>query len=165
MRRKEKEIRQPELIRRIMDEAQVCRLGLCKDNVPYIVPVSFGYDGTFIYFHTALEGRKNDFLTAGNRVCFELEHEVAIVPHADLGCGWTCSFYSIIGYGSVEELTGAAEREQGLQQIMLHYSGRAWQFQEQHLQHTRVWRLRVEQISGKQSRDKPGMQEMHTVST
>ena len=28
MRRKEKEIQQPELIRRIMDEAQVCRLNL-----------------------------------------------------------------------------------------------------------------------------------------
>ena len=35
-----------------MRTAQICRLGLCKDNRPYIVPVNFGYDGEHIYFHT-----------------------------------------------------------------------------------------------------------------
>jgi nitroimidazol reductase NimA-like FMN-containing flavoprotein (pyridoxamine 5'-phosphate oxidase superfamily) len=32
-------------------------LGLAKDNSPYIVPVSFGYDGDAIYFHTTKKER------------------------------------------------------------------------------------------------------------
>jgi len=71
------------LIQRIIKDAQVCRLGLCRDNIPYVVPVSFGYDGADIYFHTAGKGRKIDFIAAGNQVCFELEHEVSVLPNVD----------------------------------------------------------------------------------
>ena len=49
MRRKDKEIHDRSLMEYIMEKAQVCRLGLCKDNMPYIVPVAFGYDGTSIF--------------------------------------------------------------------------------------------------------------------
>ena len=154
MRRKDKEIL-PDLIQRVIDAAQVCRLGLCKDNIPYIVPVSFGYDGTSLYFHTAIDGRKIEFITANNQVCFEIEHEVAVIPNNDRACGWSFSFYSIIGYGAVEELTEDADKLRGLQLIMEHYSGRGdWEFQDQHLQNVRVWRIRIEQVSGKQSKDK-----------
>jgi len=45
-----------------MDEiirgSHVCRIALAIDNMPYIVPVSFGYDGESIYLHTAKEGKK-----------------------------------------------------------------------------------------------------------
>ena len=58
MRRTDKEIRDQELIARVIQNAQVCQLGLARDNIPYIRPVSFGYDGKAIYFHTAKEGRK-----------------------------------------------------------------------------------------------------------
>ena len=155
MRRKDKEILQPELVWQIIDAAQVCRLGLCKDNIPYIVPVSFGYDGTALYFHTAVDGRKIEFITANNQVCFEIEHEVVVVPNAERACGWSFSFSSIIGYGTVEELIEDSDRTRGLQLVMHHYSGRGdWEFQGQHLQNVRVWRIRIEQLSGKQSKDK-----------
>ncbi len=154
MRRQDKEITQPEMIVRIIKEAQVCRLGMCMENVPYVVPLSFGYDGENIYFHTAMEGRKLDFLAANNRVCFELEHEVAVLPHDTQACRWSYSFYSVIGYGIVEELTDEAQRLRGLQQVMQHYSGREWDLQAEHLAKVRVWRLRIESLSGKCSRDK-----------
>ena len=86
MRRKDKEIQDQELIGQIIAQAQVCRLGLCRDGKPYIVPVSFGYDGEFIYFHTALEGMKIDFMTTNNQVCFELEHDVKVIPHDTAAC-------------------------------------------------------------------------------
>ncbi len=154
MRRQDKEIQDPAVLRHILEAAQVCRLGLCRDSVPYIVPVSFGYDGEDIYFHTAMEGRKLDFLAVNNRICFELEHEVAVIPHDARACHWSFSFYCIIGYGMVEELTADADRLRGLQQVMRHYSGRQWDLQAEHLAKVRVWRLRIESLSGKCSRDK-----------
>lgn len=35
-------------------------MGLSKENLLYDVPVSFGYDGEFVYFHTLAGGMKLD---------------------------------------------------------------------------------------------------------
>lgn len=154
MRRKDKEIQQPELIDTIIASARVCRLGVCMDNQPYVIPLSFGYDGRAIYFHTAAEGQKIDYMTANNRVCFELEHDVGIIPHDSEACKWSCSFYSVIGFGTVEEISDTREKVRALNLIMKHYSDRKWNFAEHQLEITRVWRIEIERISGKCSGDK-----------
>ncbi len=154
MRRKDKEIQDRDLIEQIMAKAQVCRLGLCKDNEPYVVPVSFGYDGSFIYFHTAREGMKLDYLAANNRVCFELEHDVRVVADPEDACGWSFAFHSVIGFGTVEEVVGPSRKAYALNQIMRHYSGREWSLSERSLEKTRLWRISVERVTGKRSRDK-----------
>jgi nitroimidazol reductase NimA-like FMN-containing flavoprotein (pyridoxamine 5'-phosphate oxidase superfamily) len=160
MRRKDKEIQDRDLIDRIIGKAQVCRLGLCKDKMPYIVPVSFGYDGQFIYFHTATEGMKIDFIASNNQVCFEFEHDVRIIPNDAAACKWTFSFYSAIGFGIVEELTESHNKTHAFIQIMKHYSNRDWDFLDfdgQLLEKTRLWRISIERITGKQSKDKIGI--------
>ncbi len=154
MRRTDKEIKDDLLIERIMSEAQVLRLGLCRDNRPYVVPLSFGYDGGFIYFHTAVEGRKLDYIAANNRVCFELEHEVKVSPKDDAACGWSFSFYSVVGFGTVEEITDPPGKTRALNHVMKHYSGREWDFNEESLEKTRLWKISVEQMTGKRSKDK-----------
>ena len=154
MRRTDKEITDQELISQIIEQAQVCRLGLAKDNIPYILPVSFGYDGMAIYFHTAREGRKIEFMTANDRVCFEFEHGVQLIRNDSNPCKWTFSFQSVIGYGTVRELTGLSERTAGLNQMMKHYSGRDWPFTAEDIQAIRVWRIAIDSLTGKQSKDK-----------
>lgn len=155
MRRKDKAIADRQLIDQILAQAQVCRLGLCRDNQPYIVPLSFGYDGQCLFFHTALEGRKIDYMIANPRVCFELEHEVHLVSHETNPCQWSFSFYSVIGFGRLEELKEPKEQMHALNQIMRHYSGRAWNFTEEALGKVRIWRLVIGEITGKKSKDKP----------
>jgi nitroimidazol reductase NimA-like FMN-containing flavoprotein (pyridoxamine 5'-phosphate oxidase superfamily) len=154
MRRQDKEIQDRQLIDEIVSKALVCRLGLCKDGQPYVVPVNFGYDGQRLYFHTAQEGMKIDYLAANARVCFEIEHEVGILPHPDSACQWGTSFYSVIGFGTVRELTSQADKAAALEQIMGHYSGKRWQFGERALEQVRVWAIEIEQITGKRSNDK-----------
>lgn len=127
---------------------------MCKDGQPYVVPVNFGYDGRRLYFHTAQEGQKIDYLTANNRVCFEVEHEVSIIPHPDSACQWGASFYSVIGFGTAHELTDKEEKTRGLGQIMGHYSDQTWQFGERALEQVRVWVVEIEQVTGKRSKDK-----------
>jgi nitroimidazol reductase NimA-like FMN-containing flavoprotein (pyridoxamine 5'-phosphate oxidase superfamily) len=154
MRRKDREITDPEIISRIIRKCQVCRLGLAKDNMPYIVPVSFGYDGTDIYFHTAGEGKKIDVITANNAVCFEFEHGVQLAPDEGNPCQWTFYYQSVIGNGRVQELVDSRERIEGLNQIMQHYSGQEWPLSETQLKGIRVWKIKVETITGKQSKAK-----------
>ena len=154
MRRKDKEIQDRQLVDEIMSKAPVCRLGLCKDNQPYVVPVNFGYDGQYVFFHTAREGMKIDYMTTNARVCFEIEHEIEILPHPDNACQWGVSFYSVIGFGTVHELTNREDKVLGLEQIMRQYSDQKWRFDERMLEQVRVWSIEVEQITGKRSKDK-----------
>ena len=156
MRRTDKEITDRAIMQRIIEQCQVCRLGLAHENIPYVLPVSFGYaDGT-LYFHTACEGRKIEFLTANPTVCVEFEHDVRLVPHDTSPCKWTFSFQSVIGYGRVHELTDAASKAAGLNQIMRHYSGREWPMDGENLDSIRVWKVAIEHLTGKQSKDKLG---------
>jgi nitroimidazol reductase NimA-like FMN-containing flavoprotein (pyridoxamine 5'-phosphate oxidase superfamily) len=154
MRRTDKEITDPKLISRIIENAQICRLALAKDNIPYVLPLSFGFDGKAIYFHTAKEGRKIDFMAANDRVCFEFEHGVQLLQHESNPCKWSFSFQSVIGYGTVQELTELSEKRDGLNHMMKHYSGRAWPFTREDLEAIRVWRIGIESLAGKQSKDK-----------
>jgi nitroimidazol reductase NimA-like FMN-containing flavoprotein (pyridoxamine 5'-phosphate oxidase superfamily) len=154
MRRKDKEIQHRDLLDQVIARAQVCRLGLCKNNMPYIVPLSFGYDGTSIYLHTATEGMKVDYIAANNRVCFEFEHEVRVIPDKDKACKWSFSFYSVIGFGTIEEIVESPRKLYALNQIMQHYSGKEWNFDEDLVKKVRLWSISIDQITGKQSKDK-----------
>ena len=154
MRRKDKEILEKDLIKWIVEQAQVCRLGLSKDSQPYIVPVSFGFDGEQIYFHTAVEGTKIDYFTTNPQVCFEMEHDVKIIDNEFSPCKWTHSFYSVIGFGIVKEIAGLELKTIALNQIMRHYSKKDWSFEGQSLENVRLWSISIDHITGKKSRDK-----------
>jgi nitroimidazol reductase NimA-like FMN-containing flavoprotein (pyridoxamine 5'-phosphate oxidase superfamily) len=157
LRRTDEEIRDRSLIDEVLGKGLVCRLGLCRDNIPYVVPVSYGYDGAALYFHTAPVGLKIEFLEANPTACFEVEHEVRVVADPDRACRWSMSYYSVIGRGTVREVVDRAGKARGLNCVMRHYSGREWPFEEPELDGTRVWQLAVEEIRGKRSRDKaPG---------
>jgi nitroimidazol reductase NimA-like FMN-containing flavoprotein (pyridoxamine 5'-phosphate oxidase superfamily) len=154
MRRTDKEIADLGLINQIIESSQICRLGLANNNTPYVLPVSFGYDGKAVYFHTAKEGQKIEFMNANDRVCFECEHGVELVRNDSNPCKWSFSFQSVIGYGTVRELTERSEKTAGLNTIMKHYSGHEWSFTAEDLKTIRVWRIGIESFTGKQSKDK-----------
>ena len=154
MRRRDKEICTREEIDAVIRAAEVCHLALARGNEPYLVPVSFGYDGKALYIHTAAKGRKIDFIEANNRVCFELEADVALVRNEGEACEWTFSFQSVIGYGVIAELTRLDEKAHALNQIMRHYSGREWDIPGNRAATTRVWRIEIESVKGKRSEEK-----------
>ena len=56
-----------EQIDAIIRECLVCHLALSRDDQPYVLPVSFGYDGDFVYFHTGFLGQKIDYMEVNPR--------------------------------------------------------------------------------------------------
>ena len=138
MRRTDKEITDREAIDGIIGGCQVLRLGLAQDDVPYIVPLSFGYDGSAFYFHTALAGRKLEMIGANPRVCFELEQGVTPEAFEDLiealvllsgltfESGGLAVAHSLIrGLTQLPELKGTLHGEQVAYavQVQLHLEG------------------------------------------
>ncbi len=151
MRKKEKEILERDEIDQIINKSDVCRIAFAKENIPYIVPVSFGYDGNNLYLHTALEGKKIDFIESNNIVCFEFDTDVKTIGHGTIGCKWTTSYRSVIGNGKIYEITDERKMINALNKIMQHYSGKEWEFTEKMLKNVRIWEIKIEEISAKKS--------------
>jgi nitroimidazol reductase NimA-like FMN-containing flavoprotein (pyridoxamine 5'-phosphate oxidase superfamily) len=154
MRRRDKLITECGEIDEIIRGSQVCRLALAVENSPYIVPVSFGYDGNGIYFHTAKTGQKIDFIEKNNRVCFEFERNVRLVPHPDEPCKWTFAFESVIGYGTVHELRDREDKMRGLGYIMRQYGGPHESFAEVAIAQIRIWMISIQSMTGKRAEEK-----------
>jgi hypothetical protein len=148
MRRNEREIKNRKNIDGIISRCRVCHLAMSDDGQPYILPLNFGYDGRFLYFHAAPEGRKIDIIKRNNRVGFEFDilHEIVAAEQA---CDWGAKYESVIGSGKAEIIDDLEAKKQALKWIMRQYGGGTWDFPEEILQKTLIFRVSILEISGK----------------
>lgn len=151
MRRNDKVMSDSALMQSILDEAPVCRLGLCRDNIPYVVPMNFAYKDNVIYLHAALEGKKLDIIRKNSLVCFEVDHRTELVS-SEAGCNWGMRFYSIIGWGNASIIEEVEDKAAALNVIMKKYAGRAdYSFPEDSLGRVVVIMIRITEMTGKKS--------------
>lgn len=152
MRRTDREIRDRSAIEDVLRRGLVCRLGLLNDNLPYIVPMSYGYENGCLYFHCAGQGLKLDCMRGNFRICFEVEADVR-VREAPEACEWTMEYSSVIGYGTIAEVKGSSEKLMALDVLMEHYSGRkGWEVPADQLERTTVLKLTIDEMTGKTAR-------------
>ena len=83
-----------------LSKANVGRLGCALNNQPYVVPINFAFDGTYLYGFTTL-GQKVEWLRSNPLVSFEVDE---ITGHN--------SWMSIILFGRYEELPDKNEYEE-----------------------------------------------------
>jgi len=148
MRLKDKEIKDRKVIDGIIRSCRVCRLAMCDGDQPYIIPLNFGYDGSFLYFHAAPEGRKISIIRKNNKVCFEFDILYDIVT-AEQACKWGTKYESVIGSGTAEILDSSEGKKSALQCIMRQYGSDAVDFPEEIMKKTLIFRVRILEISGK----------------
>jgi nitroimidazol reductase NimA-like FMN-containing flavoprotein (pyridoxamine 5'-phosphate oxidase superfamily) len=86
-------------INNVLSSQVLGRLACSKDGQPYIVPVTYTYDGAFIYGQTN-EGVKLDILRANPTVCFETDIMLNMR-----------NWQSVVVYGVFEELEGTVADE------------------------------------------------------
>ena len=151
MHRKDKEVTDKKIIEEILSKGEICRIAMVDNGEPYLVPVNYGYFGNAIYIHSAAEGRKIDILKQNNRVCFEIDYGHEVLKDK-LACNWTAKYRSLIGYGTVDIITGDEEKRFGLDQIMAHY-GRSENnvYKIQNVKSIVILKINIEEISMKQS--------------
>jgi nitroimidazol reductase NimA-like FMN-containing flavoprotein (pyridoxamine 5'-phosphate oxidase superfamily) len=138
-------------IESIILKAKVCRLGLADGKQPYVVPMSFGYHENTLYFHTGKKGKKMEILQNNNRVCFEMEVDLEIVP-ADNPCKWNMRYSSVVGFGRAVILTDPAEKRKALDVIVKHYGGQLMAYDEKRVNGLAVIKVEIDSMSGKQSK-------------
>lgn len=150
MRKNDREIKDLKNIEKIIDRAFVCRVAFSKDNMPYIVPFSFGYEKEAIYLHTALEGKKIDILKKNPNVCVEFDLDTELVKGKQ-ACDWTMKYVSVIGFGKVSFLQSLEEKTYGLNVIMKHYADKSFEFPKKVLDKTAIIKIEIDTFTGKQS--------------
>jgi nitroimidazol reductase NimA-like FMN-containing flavoprotein (pyridoxamine 5'-phosphate oxidase superfamily) len=152
MRRKEQEITDNLEIEAIIQKAKVCRLGLAQNNIPYVIPVFFGYKANALYIHCAKQGRKADMIRQNNRVCFQMDVDTKIRNRDKPACQWSSSYRSVIGYGTAVFLESFAEKKQALDIIMKHYSPKVNpDYSSEAVENVGIIKITVTSLSGKRS--------------
>lgn len=154
MRRKDREITDPDKTAEIIDSCTCCRIGFCDEGQVYIVPLNFGYEkkeGRYVfYFHGAKEGRKYDLLRKNPYVGFEMDTNYRLHT-ADIACGHSAGFQSVIGNGTAGIVEDTEEKKKGLLAVMEHNTGRSdWEFDEKALEKVCVFKLEAETLSCKE---------------
>ena len=79
-------------IEQLLQQQLVGRIGCHVDGLTYVVPVSYAYEGNYIYCH-ALEGMKINMMRKNPDVCFEVDNTKNLA-----------NWQSVIAWGSFEEL-------------------------------------------------------------
>jgi nitroimidazol reductase NimA-like FMN-containing flavoprotein (pyridoxamine 5'-phosphate oxidase superfamily) len=153
MRRKDREVTDPEQIRQIILDCPCCRVGFYDEGDIYIVPMNFGYvengEQKTFYFHGAAEGRKASLIQNSPHVGFELDANYSLIK-GENACGYSAHFQSVIGTGRIQRVERLEEKKAGLLALMQHYTDSPdWTFSTSSLQSVEIFRLDVETLSCK----------------
>jgi nitroimidazol reductase NimA-like FMN-containing flavoprotein (pyridoxamine 5'-phosphate oxidase superfamily) len=121
------------------------------EGEPYCVPLCIAREGEWLYFHSALEGHKIDNLRNNNRVCITCVGETRI----PLG-RFNIEYESVVIFGKAQELVSRDEKIHGLRIISQRYTpDNMADFEaaiERSLDRTAVWKIHIDEISGKKSK-------------
>ena len=155
MRRKDREILEIDDKIKIIEKCKYCRIGLSENNYPYIVPLNYGYsyenEKLTLFFHSAIEGKKIDIMKKNNKACFEIDCDTKLIED-EIPCEYGYEYRSIIGFGEIIFLETDEEKTKGLTKLMQHQTGTKNNnaFEENELKSILVFKMEVEEFSGKE---------------
>ncbi|WP_410013005.1 pyridoxamine 5'-phosphate oxidase family protein [Sodalis sp. C49] len=149
MRRDEREITQPAEIAAILDSARVMYIALAQDNIPFMVPVFYAWDGTSLYFHSARAGTKIAMLKKNSTLCFAVSTEQGVVED-EVICNFEARHRTVIGLGNAVFIRDEAEKIAALNLIVARFSDKAWTFPAANVRATLVLRIDIISMKGKQ---------------
>jgi nitroimidazol reductase NimA-like FMN-containing flavoprotein (pyridoxamine 5'-phosphate oxidase superfamily) len=98
----------------ILAGEQVGYLGLSKDGMPYVIPVTYGYATGKILFHGSLEGKRLDYIRANPQVCFTVARRFGPMVAHPQGASCHADSDSVVCYGTARIISDAEERRKVL---------------------------------------------------
>ena len=151
----EKTTTNPRVIDNIFSNGKYMGLALCRNNEPYIVTLSYGYDREkrILYSHCAKKGLKLDFIRANKRVCGTVILDGGYIQGE---CGQP--FQSIIFRGTVDEVHDIEEKKHAMLTLLGHLEDDPDIVKERSLKNDKIYnafgilRINLEEITAKKGR-------------
>ena len=152
MTKRERQITDPGRILEILDQAKVLHLGLCVDNMPYVVPMNYGYafenEKLVLYLHSAVRGKKLDMLRQNPNVFFSIDCDRIPFP-GKVACQYGMSYSSIMGRGKARILEDSEEKQQAMTVLMKTQTGMNFTFNAPLVSIVAVIRIDVTEYTAK----------------
>ena len=151
MRRKDRQMPE-EFAWEVVDKCEYAFLAMtAEDGTPYGLPITIAREGRNVYFHSAMEGRKVRCLQANPGVCLTCVGDTEIQQDR-----FTTLYQCAVAFGTAEEVTEEAEKIEALRLLcQRHTPDNMAGFDDavrRSLARTGIWRITVEEISGKAKR-------------
>lgn len=92
-------------IEQLLERQLVGRIGCHANGITYVIPISYAYDGDYIYAHT-FPGMKIDLMQKNPRVCFQVDDTRNLA-----------NWQSVICWGEFEEINDETIKVQALEKL------------------------------------------------
>ena len=139
-------------IESIIAKCEVCNMSMVdEDNLPYVVPMNFGYREGVIYFHAAKLGRKIGILQNKPEVAisFSTNHKL-YNQNENVACSYGMSYQSVFAFGKVEFVEDYDEKVDALNIIMAQYTDREFTYNRPAVVNVAVFKVKADRFTGKE---------------
>lgn len=154
MKKKEREITDKNTIIEILKNGKFATISMCRANEPYIVTLSYGFDleQDSLYFHSAKEGLKLEFLRENPNVCGTVVDDLGYIMN-------DCShkYRSIVFCGKMAIVEDLEEKKYGFNIILNHLENNPGKVKKKFLKNEQAYddiciiRLNIIEMTGKAS--------------
>jgi nitroimidazol reductase NimA-like FMN-containing flavoprotein (pyridoxamine 5'-phosphate oxidase superfamily) len=153
--RPDREIKNKSEIEEILKKGKFCVIAMCKDNKPYVVTLSYGYDPVknALYFHCAKQGLKLDIMGQNSEVCATIIEDGGYVITE---CAH--NYKTVVFWGTLQIVPDIEEKKQGMRVLLNHLEGDAEIVEAKFLKsvgqfsHMEILRLDIGEIHAKAGR-------------
>lgn len=155
VRRKDREITDPNEMRQVLKTTKYITVALCRDNEPYLVALSHGYDQTknCLYFHCAPEGKKLIYAIANPNVWGQAILDYGVTDECDY------AYTSVHFAGKLSLITALEEKKHALETLVRQTSNRPEEklakVKPEKLERTTMGRIDITYMSGKKHQAPP----------
>ena len=152
MTKRERQIFDLNEIKAILDTAKVLHLGLAVDNMPYVVPMNYGYcmeEGKLtLYLHSAVRGKKLDMIRENPNVFFEMDCN-RVPFEGEMPCQYGLAYSSIMGHGTAVVVEDVEEKKRAMTVLMKTQTEKNFEFQDRLVSMVAVIRIDVSEYTAK----------------
>jgi nitroimidazol reductase NimA-like FMN-containing flavoprotein (pyridoxamine 5'-phosphate oxidase superfamily) len=149
VRRKDREITDSDTLKKVLKSTKYVTVALCKDNEPYLVSLSHGYDeaANCLYFHCANEGKKIVYLKANPNVWGQAVQDYGVTDECDYA--YTCVHFK----GKISLLQDLGEKRHAMEVMVRQLSenpeAKLAKIKPEKLAKTTMGRIDISYMTGK----------------
>ncbi|MCW4006463.1 MAG: pyridoxamine 5'-phosphate oxidase family protein [Candidatus Bathyarchaeota archaeon] len=150
VRRKDREITDPEALKKVLSVTQYVTVALCMGDEPYLVALSHGYDPSrnCLYFHCAPDGKKLVYLKANNKVWGQAVQDYGVTDECDY------AYKSVHFQGTLHLIKDLEEKQHAMTVLVNQLSNRPQEklakIKPEKLAKTTMLRINITHLTGKQ---------------
>lgn len=135
----------------IIQKCEICNMGMIdEEGFPYVLPMNFGYEDGYIYFHSSRTGKKIEVLKNNNNVCisFSADEKLQWV-NEQVACSWGMQYKSVLAFGTVEFVDDYDLKVDALKIFMKNYSDIEFSFNAPAVKDILIFRVKIEVMKGR----------------